>query len=829
MAFNIQSVDLPIVKAVPQVLETLRQHATLVLKAPPGAGKSTLLPLALLEEEWLQGKKIYMLEPRRLAAKTIAMRMASLLGEEAGQTVGYRIRFESRVGPNTRIEVLTEGILTRMLHQDNSLEDAGIVLFDEFHERSLHADLALALCRESQQILRDDLRILIMSATLSLPELSQKLHAPILESKGKQYPVAVHYEGDADPFLLPELVCSTVVKATKAHQGDVLVFLPGQGEIKACEGLLKKQLPDCAIHPLYGQLPPQKQFAAIVPNKAGKRKIVLATSIAETSLTIQGVTVVVDSGYGRVSLFDPCSGLSRLETIRITQDAAEQRAGRAGRLEAGNCYRLWTRGTRERLFEHRQPEIEQTDLSSLVLELSAWGIENAYDLFWLTPPPNGALEQAKNTLEQLEALEEGKITEEGRSIHKLPCHPRIAHMLLKAKKMNLVGLAADLAAMLESRDPLPKDTGTDINLRIEAMRRFRRENQKHKRLAHIEKIAASYRRLLQAEEDNGLFDEFETGLLLAYAFPERIACARPGNSAQFQLANGKIARLDHRDDLAHESWLSVAQIDARSGMGKIFMASPLNPKDLAPMVKEKEQILWDSEEGGIVASKTLGIGSIALKSTPLTNPDPEKVIQAVLEAVKKEGRQLLDFNPKTTQLQNRIQCMKTWHPEEEWPNMNTEYLLEEAPKWLSPYLSGIRKTSQLHKLDLHQILLHSLSWEQQQLLEERTPETIQVPSGSRIRIEYQAGGEPPVLSVRLQEVFGWLDTPRINQNQTPLLLHLLSPGFKPVQVTTDLKSFWNAAYFEVKKELKRRYPKHSWPNNPLEAEAVRGVKRKKTS
>jgi ATP-dependent helicase HrpB len=819
LSFDPYKIELPVTEIISYVREQLAQQNTLIVNAPPGAGKSTLLPLALLDQPWLNGKKIIMLEPRRLAAKTIAARMASLLDDDIGKTVGYRIRFENRVGANTIIEVVTEGILTRMLQSDNALEDVGLVIFDEFHERSLNADLAMALCREAQQVLRPDLRIMIMSATLNMPQLTKLLNAPVAVSEGKQYPVEVIYNGDADETLLPELTARTVMKALQEHDGDALVFLPGEGEIKKCEELLKGQAVDICIHPLYGQLPPQEQFLAIMPNKFGKRKIVLATSIAETSLTIEGIRIVVDSGFGRTSRFDPKSGLSRLETLRISKDSADQRAGRAGRLSSGVCYRMWTKATHERLAEHRVPEIMEADLASLVLDMAQWGVSNIQSLTWLTPPPKIALAQATETLHQLNALENNKITEHGKQIHRLACHPRIAHMLLMASDDITIKLATDIAAVLEERDPLPRDSGIDINLRVEALRRARMNNSLG-RFARIEKVASSYRKMLNVEMDNGAVDVFETGLLLAYAYPERIAFARPGNNAQFQLANGKYAMVGHKDDLSHEPWLAVAHMDLRDGLGKIFLAAPLNPKDLLPMVKEQELILWDTRKGGIIATKELKIGSLVLQSKTITSPNEELVTEAICNAIKTEGENLLNFDESMVQLQNRILSLRLWNPDESWPDVSTSVLLNYNKEWLGPYIKAIKKPDDLKKINLVEALYHSLDWEKQQALNVLAPQKLEVPSGSNISIQYFSNGAVPVLSVRLQEVFGLSDTPIINNGKTKVVMHLLSPGYKPVQVTSDLNSFWNNLYFEVKKELQRRYPKHAWPDDPWTAPAV---------
>lgn len=820
MSFNPYLTGLPVTEIIPKVKEHLANNNTLIVNAPPGAGKSTLLPLVLLDEPWLQGKKILMLEPRRLAAKTIATRMASLWGDETGQTIGYRIRFENRISDATRIEVVTEGILTRMLHTDNALEGIGMVIFDEFHERSIHADVAMALCREAQQVLRPDLRMMVMSATLNMPQLTALLQAPVAESAGRQYPVEVIYSGGQDEMLLPELTARTIFKAVKEHEGDTLVFLPGEGEIRKTAELLKQDLNGFSIHPLYGQLPQHEQYQAIMPNKSGKRKIVLATSIAETSLTIEGIKIVVDTGFGRMQRFDPKSGLSKLETVRISKDSADQRAGRAGRLSAGVCYRMWTKATHERLAAHRIPEIMEADLAALVLDMAQWGVTDIQQLTWLSPPPKASVLQASETLHQLNALENGRITEHGKQIHQLACHPRIAHMLLMAKKDAAIKLATDIAAVLEERDPLPKEAGIDLNLRIEALRRGRKNNGLGNRMVRIEKAAESYRRMLNVTADNGLVDPYETGLLLAYAYPERIAFARPGNNAQFQLANGKYAAAGHKDDLAHEPWLAIAHIDTRDGLGKIFMASPLNPKDLLPMVKEQEMITWDTRRGGLIATKDLRIGSIVLQSKPLPAPDEKHLIAAISNAIRTEGEALLSFDETFTRLQNRILSMRRWNPQDSWPDVSTPALLQSNMEWLGPYLNNVKKPDDLKRINITQALLHHLEWDKQQVLDQLAPQKITVPSGSAITLEYTANGASPALSVRLQEVFGLSDTPLINQGKMPVVLHLLSPGFKPVQVTSDLKSFWNNTYFEVKKELKRRYPKHAWPDDPWTAPPV---------
>lgn len=825
--FNPFLFDLPVAEIIPQVQSQLDKNNSLIIQAPPGAGKSTLLPLVLLEENWLKGKKILMLEPRRLATKSIATRMADMLGEKVGETVGYRIRFESAISQKTRLEVITEGILTRMMHSDNELQDVGLVIFDEFHERNLHSEVALALCREVQQVLRPDLRILLMSATLDADLLGQLLESQVIHSLGRQYPVEVNYLTEVDEFAIGEDTARQILPLTRKHEGDFLVFLPGQGEIKKAESILKRALPEDAIVPLYGQLNPSEQQRAIIPHPEGRRKIVLSTDIAETSLTIEGVRVVVDSGFAKSNRFDPRSGLSRLVLHRISKDSADQRSGRAGRLTAGHSYRLWSKATQAQLSEYRIPELLEADLTGLVLDMKVWGKEDIRSMVWLTPPPTGTLALAEKTLESIDALENGKITPHGKAIHELPCHPRIAHMLLFAKRNNQLELGTDIAAILEERDPLPPDSGVDLNLRIEALRRFRSRGASIARIKKIEKIAGQYRSMFGIKPKNDPVDDpWATGLLLAYAYPERIAAARPGNNAQFQLSNGKIAQIGHKDDLAYESWLAVAHVDARESMGKIWLAAPLNPKDLAPMLKTKEILKWNRKKGGLIAHSEIRIGALLLGTKPLQKFENSLAKQAILEAIQEEGQFLLDWNEDVMQLIFRVQSLNQWNPNQNWPDWSQESLCQTSPEWLEPYVENISKNEDFKKLNLSQILLHHLSFEQQQLLEILAPAKINVPSGSQIKLEYKEDGATPLLSVRLQELFGLLDTPKVNQGNVPVLIEMLSPGFKPVQLTQDLRSFWTNGYFEVKKELKRRYPKHEWPENPLEAEAVRGVRKK---
>ena len=814
MEFDYSNINLPVKEVIPEIKKELNNTSTLILKAPTGAGKSTLVPLTLLNEPWLKGKKILMLEPRRLAAKTVATRMAHLISEPIGDSIGYRIRFEKKTSKNTKLEVLTEGILTRMIQEDNSLEDVGLVIFDEFHERSIHADIAMALCREAQTILRPDLRILVMSATLDMPQLSEILQAPIVESKGRLFPVEVKYGGDTDMKMLPELMSRIIKSAVNKNDGDVLAFLPGQGEIKRCHEILQNSLKNFVILPLYGQLPPNKQFAAITPNKDGKRKVVLATNIAETSLTIEGIKIVVDSGFERVSKFNPNSGLSRLETVLISKQSADQRKGRAGRLSEGTCYRMWTKATHSRLAKTGTPEIEQADLSSLMLDMAKWGVIDPNELNWLTPPPRKNIIKASQLLHEIEALENNRITAHGKRLNKLPTHPRIAHMLVRAEEEGQLALATDIAPLFEEKDPLPQEPGININIRIEALRRYRRDKVGQKSLGSIEKLASQYRKLFDIKTDNGPVNDFETGLLIATAYPERIACARPGNNAQFQMANGKLASAGHRDDLANEPWLAIANVSERDHSGKIFSASPINPTDLAPLIKHKEIITWNTKNGGLVAESQMRIGNIILKSTPLPNPNPEALVKAISDAIEKQGSSLLNWNEEVSQWQNRIISLKKWNPKQKWPDVQMSTLLLTNSEWLTPYLIGIKKPADLKKLNLFEILEYSLPIELQATLKKLAPQNVKLPNGTYAKLEYQENASPPVLSVPLQRCFGMLKTPSVNNGKINVLMHLLSPGYKIVQVTSDLESFWSGTYFDIRKELKIRYNKHAWPKNP---------------
>ena len=830
---------LPIELSLPTICTTLRNSSALVLQAPPGAGKTTRVPLALLEEPWLVGKTILLLEPRRLAARAAAARMADLLGEPLGQTVGYRIRFESRVSRQTRIEVLTEGVLTRRLQGDPALEGVGLVIFDEFHERGLHADLALALCLDSQRGLRDDLRVLVMSATLDGAAVARLLgNVPIITSEGRTHPVTRHYSPRDPDGLDLNAVVRTVLAALHRDRGDILVFLPGGGEIRRVLRRLEIE-PACAdllLLPLYGDLPDAHQQRAIRPDSDGRRKIVLATPIAETSLTIEGVGVVVDSGWTRIPRFDPRSGLSRLETVRVSADAAEQRTGRAGRLGPGVCYRLWSEATQGRLRPRRTPEILDADLASLALDLAQWGVTDATTLAWLDPPPPGALAQARDLLTDLEALDErGRITSTGRDLAELPAHPRLAHLLRRATALDLGILAADLAALLDERDLLRGEHtfGSDITVRLEALRSFRREGRDGVRrwgadpaaCARADQAARRWRQLLKLASDSEAVPESTTvGLLLALAYPDRVARRRDGGGERYLLANGRGARLAAGDPLLNRDWLVATQLGADGSEGRIWLAAPVDPTDLAQHLAARIRIVrevsWDERQAAVVARRERRLGALALDGASSIDADPESLRRAMLVGVRQLGLGCLPWNTELRDWQARVLSLRHWLPEEGWPDLSDAWLADHLEEWLEPWLDGITRREHLQRLDLTAILYGLVDGRKRAQSNELAPTHLLVPSGSRIRLRYRPG-EPPVLAVKLQELFGLADTPRIADGRIPVTLHLLSPAQRPIQVTQDLRGFWERTYAEVKKELKGRYPKHPWPDDPWTATPTR--------
>ena len=839
------NISLPAAQIALDVNKALEKHNSVVVTAPPGAGKSTLLPLTIMaglnngaNGPSNAGKtssctgKILMLEPRRLAARQIAERMAHMIGEPVGQTVGYRVRFESKVSSQTRIEVLTEGILTRMLVDDATLEGVDVVVFDEFHERSINSDLALALTHQAQQIIRPDIKIVIMSATIDASRICNFLKAPLIESEGRMFDVDINYaNADADRRDISQMAASATIEAHNRHKGDILVFLPGQGEIERCQQLLGSALRPTSVMPLYGNLPPQQQHKAIAPSRDGERKVVLATPIAETSLTIEGVRVVVDSGLCRQMVFDARTGLSHLETVRISMDMATQRSGRAGRVAEGVCYRLWTKASEHLMGEQRKPEIEEADLAPMLLDIAAFGENDVKALPWLTMPPQSNVVKAHSLLISLGAIDEkGCITTLGKRMAALPCHPRIARMILQASDQLLKGVACDIAAILEEKDPMSESAQTDLGLRITTLRQARRNKQTDK-WQRIAQIAAEYRRMVHVTEDNNDVAPTDIGMLVAYAYPERIAMSID-NIGGYRLASGANVKLEQNDSQAAHKWLAIASLNnASTAAGRIFMAAPLNPDDLDDsIITERDNISWDSKQGCVLMQTERRIGKLTISSKPIHNAVAEDVVNIICEAVKKDGMSMLDWsNAEVTRLQNRVAQVAAWHPELNIPDISTELMAANAKDWLPLYIDEgghIKSTAaELKKLKLAEILWNSISYETQLEINRLAPTHITVPTGSHIRIDYRHGAEAPVLSVRLQECFGMKRTPCIDDGRQPLLMELLSPGFKPVQLTQDLESFWQTTYFEVRKELRRRYPKHYWPENPLEAEAVRGVKK----
>ena len=820
--------SLPAAEIAATVSAQLREHARLVVTAPPGAGKSTLLPITILEG--LGEGRVLMLEPRRLAARQIAERIAWLLGEPVGRTAGYRVRFESKVSSATRIEVLTEGILTRMLVDDPTLDGVSAVIFDEFHERSLNSDLALALCLETQRQLRPDLRIVIMSATIDTGVICRELDAPLVEGNGRMFPVEIiSAEPEAVENNAAEAVARAVRRAHREQEGDILAFLPGEADIRRCAELLGGSLGATEIHPLYGMLPPEAQRRAIAPAPNGARKAVLSTPIAETSLTIENVRTVVDSGLCRKPVFDPQKGLSRLETVRISRDMARQRTGRAGRIAPGVCYRLWGPGTEARMEENRRPEILEADLAQTLLAIASWGGCTAEELPWLTPPPPAHLRQAERLLRMLGALDAlGAATPSGRRMAALPCHPRIAHMLIEAEKPRDKALAADIAALLEEKDPMADNAGTDLSERISSLRKARREHREGRMWSRIARIAEQYRSMTRTAQDDTDPDPYTVGALIAAAYPERIAKACTEGNGHFQMAGGGLAFVDREDMMSSCEWLAIASLNVREGAeGRIFLAAPLDPEDLGDMCTQRDNVSWDSKAGAVVARRETRIGGLVISARQIGDIPREEIERIICEASAKEGVSMFDFNEEVGSLQRRVAATASWHPELDLPDLSTEAVLARTADWLPPFLGKATTVQELKKIDLTKALWTLLDYSQQQAIDRLAPSHITVPTGSRIRVDYRQGAEHPVLRVRLQECFGLTDTPRVDDGRRPVLMELLSPGFKPVQLTQDLRSFWENTYFEVRKELRRRYPRHSWPENPLEADPVRGTGRRK--
>lgn len=831
---------LPIMQVMPELKHILAEASSAVLIAEPGAGKTTAVPLALLDEPWMKGKTMLMLEPRRLAARAAAVYMSSVLGEQAGQTVGYRMRLDSKTGPNTRIIVVTEGVLTRMLQDDPSLGDTGLVIFDEYHERSLNADLGLALSLETQAVLREDLKLLVMSATLDGEKVSELLGAaPVVRCPGRTYPVETIYVPPAKTLPLEKAAGNAVRRALTEQPGDILLFLPGEREIRRVESeLLSGQLPgNTEIRPLYGQLPQAEQDRAVAPAVEGRRKVVLATSIAETSLTIEGVRAVIDSGLRRTQRFSPRTGMPRLETLPISRASADQRRGRAGRTAPGVCYRLWSREEHDRLPEADAPEILEADLTGLALELALWGVRDPAQLSWLDAPPPAPYAQATALLRRLGALDAaGAITPHGRRLAALGTHPRAAHMLLRAAGLGAAPLACRLAALLQERDPMrgPASGSCDLTLRVEALLRYeasagreagggdpaalRAAARASRGLLAQLRTAAPEAALsadsLSAEAEAA--DPYLCGLLLSFAYPDRIGQRRGGGA--FLLSGGRGAAMGEGQQLAREPYIVAVSVDDKGTQSRIMLAAPVQERDLLAhhedQLTQLSEVYWDEESKSVKSRRRVMLGELVLKETGHEQPSPEEAAKVLMEVIAREGHRLLPWDKGTVQLRERMAFMHRLDPG--WSDMSDEGLTASMEEWLLPYLIGCRSLRDVQRLSLRDALEGMLGWERKRELDREAPTHITVPSGSRIAVDY-SDPAAPVLAVKLQEMFGQKETPALGGGKIPVLLHLLSPARRPVQVTADLASFWQSGYFEVKKDLKGRYPKHYWPEDPLQA------------
>jgi ATP-dependent helicase HrpB len=870
-----QKQALPIDGLLPNLLERLKEQTNAVLIAAPGAGKTTRVPLSLLDASWLKGQKIIMLEPRRMAARAAARYMAASMGEQPGGTVGYRVRMDTKVGPSTRIEVITEGVLTRMLQSDPSLEGIGIVIFDEFHERHLHSDLGLALCLQSQSVLRDDLRLLVMSATLDAKPVSGLLgDVPVLVSEGRAFAVDTHYVLKRSEGRMEEAVARMTADAMSRHEGDALVFLPGAGEIRRVQGLLGSAglSANIRVMPLYGSMPPDAQDRAIGACAEGERKIVLATTIAESSVTVRGVRIVVDSGLSRVPRFSARTGMTRLETVAVSVASADQRRGRAGREAPGVCYRLWTEMEHRALQPQSEPELLGADLAPLALELAVWGIADpAEELAWLNKPPAAAYSQALELLLELGALDaQGKPTAHGKAMSELGMHPRLAHMVLAADKLGLGATACELAALLSDRDPLRGTRSIDMRLRLEALhgqatggaaldeaagKRIAAEAKEWMLAAGIQPANAGSARqsgqpghhghhgqpgqpsnggsarvttgqMNSSNYLNSLNSLDNCGLLLALAYPDRIAKRR--EDGRFLLRNGRGAAVQELQPLSASPYLAAAELEDIGTDCRIQLAAPLSLEEIelhfAEQLEIETEVKWERAAEAVRARRRVRLGSLILKESMLASPDPALVEKALLDGIEEQGIDLLPWTKPARQLQARIELMRTHNSS--WPDVSDETLTAALRKWLSPYIGGMRSRNDLSRLKMTDIMESQLSWQERQQLDEEVPTHLTVPSGSRIPVDY-SDPAAPFLAVRLQELFGLQQTPLIAGGKLPVTIHLLSPAQRPVQVTKDLASFWKNTYFEVKKDLKGRYPKHYWPDNPLEAAPTNRAKPRK--
>ncbi|MFT3673640.1 ATP-dependent helicase HrpB [Aestuariivirga sp.] len=806
--------DFPVDRVVPELAAGLAAHAAAVLVAEPGAGKTTRVPLALRDAAWLAGKKIVMLEPRRLAARASARRMAATLGETVGDTVGYTVRLERKVSARTRIEVVTEGILTRRLQQDPELADTGLVIFDEFHERSLDGDLGLALTLDVQRGLRPDLKMLVMSATLDAEALCTHLgNAPLIQTTGRMFPVGVTHLERPTRFSLIDDTVKAIARALREVKGSLLVFLPGEGEIRrTVEALGKVDLPaNTDVRPLYGALSFADQDEAIRKPDEGRRKIVLATTIAETSLTIEGIEAVIDTGLKRAPRFDPASGMTALETIRVSQASAEQRKGRAGRLGPGHCYRLWPEAETKALAAHDEPEIRVADLAPLALDMANWGVTARDGLPWLEAPPQAPFAQAQDLLRQLGAVDATHaITAHGRAMVRLPLHPRLAHMVVKAAELGAGQSAAETAAMISERDGLPRDTTADIEARLLHVRGAARDR--------IRQSAKQITDLLRCGEDTS---DLSHGVMLALAYPDRIAERRGQN--RFRMANGGGAVVAEHDTLAKADHIAIALLDNAQADAKVFLAGVITLADIekhfADLIITQSRAGWDSRQNAVVASTRRSLGAVVLEERALPSADPAVLAQGMVDGVRSLGLSALPWGEAAESLRNRVRFLARTMPDAGWPDLSDATLLATLEDWLSPYLAGMVRKSDLARLDMTNILRGLVPYQLLSQIDTLAPQRMEVPSGGHYRIDYETDGDP-VLRVRLQEMFGLHSAPQVAGGRAKLRIELLSPAGRPVAVTQSLETFWTNAYPDVRKDMRGRYPKHYWPENPLEAQAV---------
>lgn len=830
--------QLPIDEVLPRLDTLLAQESNVVLVAEPGAGKTTRVPLYLLNSSWLQAKKIIMLEPRRLAARSAVSFMANTRGEKIGETLGFRVRGESRVGPRTRVEVVTEGILTRIIQSQPELEGVGLIIFDEFHERSLNADLALALCLEIQRSIRPDLKILVMSATLEAQAVADLIgSASILKCPGRQFPVEIKYLSQKSDLSLDRLVSECIRRALRESEGDILVFLPGRGEISwISKRLDEKTMPiPVQVMALFSDLNSAQQDLVLRSKDSDKRKIILATSIAETSLTIDGVKVVIDSGLMRVPRFDPRRGMSGLETVAVSQASAEQRMGRAGRQSTGTCYRLWTENQHKELPRFNDPEILQADLSVLALELSLWGQGNFKEFSFLTPPPLRTYQQAQALLQSLGALDElNRITNHGRELSKLGVHPRIGHMLLRAESLGLSALACDVAALLEEKSVL-SDRAADLEIssRWYALDRYRKDRKElaegRAALSRVDKEAERLRNVIGLKNIHlaSLKDLESVGVLAALAYPDRIAKRREESGSRYLLRNGSGVSLPEPCLLSRFEFLAVAHLDGNSEQGKIFLCEPIDISEIreyfAADIMQKVETSWDNTAQAIRARKRENLDSIVL-SEQIAPPSKQEILPVMLEAIKHMGSSSLNWSLEAKSLVSRSLWLKSLGlVDSSWPDFSEQSLMDTLDLWLAPYLSDVSSRDDLQKIDLYSILLARLSWQQRKDLDQFAPTYWDLPTGTKARIDYESPLKP-LLSVRLQEMLGQSKTPLIGNGTIAVTIELLSPAKRSLQVTKDLESFWKNSYQDVRKEMQGRYPKHFWPTDPINAVPTRRTK-----